>query len=76
MTEEAVETVVTIEEGEQTVELLAASIEDLADAAEKLLDAGLTRRGLVVLLQDRTGLGKREINAVLDALPQLRRYVK
>ena len=46
-------------------------MENVSEAAVRLLDSGLNRRGLIVLLQDGTGLGKRQINDVLNALSSL-----
>lgn len=72
-------TIIRIEKGEQAVELVAEQIEKLADAADALLGSRLSRRAIVLLLQDRIGspaIGRTQINAVLDALPELRRYIK
>ena len=64
----------------EPVELLAKSIVQVAEASEKLLNAGLTRRAIVVLLQDGIGstkITKNQIRLVLENLPRLKAwYVK
>lgn len=75
MTDEQADTVVRIERGEQAVALIADQIEQLAAAADALRTSGLTDHALVVLLHDFTGLGKRDIRLVLDALPRLGYYL-
>jgi hypothetical protein len=69
-------TVIEIREGEESVEVIATAIQEIATAAQELLSSGLTERGLIILLQDYTGLGKREIREVLRALPKLRAYIE
>ena len=68
------------EEAEESAELLASSIVRVADASEKLLNAGLTKKALIVLLHAQIGtqrIGKSQIELVLDNLPRLRGwYVK
>lgn len=54
------------------VKVLAQSIREIADAAQAIRAAGLKRRTLVVLLQDRTGLPQRDINNVLDGLEEMK----
>lgn len=71
---EVEDTAIEIRQGEQALELVAADITRLADAADKLLASGLNRRGLIVLLQDLTGLRKNDLDTVLRALPLLRKY--
>jgi hypothetical protein len=74
--EEEQQTSVKIEEGAQSAELIADELEKLADAAEKLVnESGLSRRAILVLLRDQTGLGYRQLELVLDALPALRSYL-
>ena len=64
----------------ESTELLAQSIVQVANAATKLLNAGLTKRAIVVLLQDGIGtakINKSQIQLVLDNLPRLKAwYVK
>jgi hypothetical protein len=57
---------------EVPVELLAQSIRDISMAAKKMLNSGLNRRALIVLIQDScVRIGQREICAVLDSLVDL-----
>jgi hypothetical protein len=69
-------TVVSIREGEESMQLLADAILRVADAADELRRGPLKRRAIVLLIQDRTKLSQGTITAVLDALPHLREYVK
>lgn len=69
--------VVELTEAQQAAQDFAAAVVDLSTAARELLDGGLTRRAVVLLLHDYLGEaspGKRSINAVLDALPQLAEF--
>lgn len=47
---------------------LADRLKSISSGMKKILDGGLNRRALVVLLQDCTGQSKTTINAVLDGL--------
>lgn len=47
------------------------AIRRLVEAVESVENAGLKRRAIVLLLADMTKLNKKQINAVLDALPLL-----
>lgn len=47
------------------------AIRRLVAAVDTLENSGLKRRALVLLLADMTKLSKKQINAVLDALPLL-----
>ena len=68
------------EENPETAELLAQSIVQVAKASEKLLNSGLTKRAIIVLLQDGIGvskISKGQIDLVLSNLPRLKAwYVK
>lgn len=68
------------EENPETVELLAKSVVQVAEASKKLLNSGLTKRAIIVLLQDGIGtskINKTQIELVLDNLPRLKAwYVK
>jgi hypothetical protein len=57
----------TREEAEQ----LVASIQSIDLATKQILSAGLTKRALVVLLKDSTGVSIAEINKVLGGLSEL-----
>lgn len=69
-------TVVRIEQGTEAVELVHDQLRAFVDAANRLLVTGLSDRALVVLLHDLTGIGKRDLQRVLDALPELEVFVK
>lgn len=61
----------------ESVELLAKSIVQVAEASQKLLNSGLTERALVVLLHDGIGtakISKQQIRLVLQNLPRLRAW--
>lgn len=68
------------EENPESAELLAQSVIQVADGFTKVLATPLSRRGLVVLLQDGIGVSKitkSQIEMVLDALPRLKGwYIK
>lgn len=56
-------------------EPLADVIRKLSEGIDRLLKSGLNRNAVVVLLRDATGVGKRDIMEVLDALASLsKRY--
>ena len=64
----------------ETIELMAASVVQIAEASEKILNSGLTKKALIILLQAQIGPGyinKSQIELVLDNLPKLKAlYVK
>lgn len=63
-------------EGQEAGERFAEAVERLADAADALLEAGLTRRAIVVLLRDKTvNVRTGDIEEVLNCLPLLREYL-
>lgn len=68
------------EENPESAELLAQSIVQVADGFDKVLKSPLSRRALVVLLQDGIGISKitkSQIELVLDGLPRLKGwYIK
>lgn len=68
------------DENPEATELLAKSIIQIAEGIEKINKGRLTRRAIVVLLQDMVGsskLSKIQINLVLDNLPRLKAwYIK
>ena len=47
---------------------LAETIRKTSDGLEKLLASGLNRDAIIVLLHDQTGIGKRDVKRLLDAL--------
>jgi hypothetical protein len=68
------------EDKPESTEILAASIVQISDGFAKLLNSGLTKRAISVLLQDGIGaakISKKDIILVLDNLPRLKGwYVK
>lgn len=58
-------------------EVLADSIKAIAEGMRKMNASSLSRRGLLVLLKDYSGVSMNEIDRVLDCLSQLdKRYCK
>lgn len=58
----------------ETTEILATAIVKIGDNMKALLDSGLNKRAVIVLLHAETKLPQKTIQAVLDALPQLRSW--
>jgi hypothetical protein len=56
----------------ETTEILAEAIVRIGEAADKLKSSGLNRKAIVLLLHDATKVGKKDIDAILNALPRLR----
>lgn len=50
---------------------LAEAIRGVSAGLDKLFATGLNRRAIIVLLDDSTGVGKRNIEKVLDGLSTL-----
>lgn len=63
---------VTKSDPPETKEILAEAIVRIGDNVKKLSDSGLNRKAVVLLLHDATKVSKRDIGAILDALPRLR----
>jgi hypothetical protein len=53
---------------------LADAIRKISDGFGALLQSGLNERAIVLLLHDCTGVGKREIASVLEAIPRLKEH--
>jgi len=51
--------------------VLAKAIIDIGEAVRKLNQSGLNKDAIIVLLKEKTKLGKGTIELVLDSLPQL-----
>ena len=64
-----------VQDPEKPVErnILALAIKDIATAMKRLVQTGVTREAVVVLVKDRTGLSKRDIEIVLNGIAQLER---
>ena len=58
-------------EEELPLEILVEHIQKLSDAGKQFQNSRLKNRVIVLLLKDITGLGVREIEMVLFALPKL-----
>jgi len=57
----------------ETTEILAEAITRIGDAMNKLSkDSGLNERAIIILIQAKTKLSRRDITTVLDALKRLR----
>ena len=56
----------------ETKEILAEAITRVGTAVAFLNSNGLNKKAIVLLLHDATGVGKRDIQTILDALPKLR----
>lgn len=55
----------------EEAEAIRRNILAVGDAAKKLMNSGLSRRAISVLINDATGLAKKDILAVLDAAKDL-----
>lgn len=56
----------------ESKEVLAEAIVKISEAMQQLTSSGLNRDAIVVLLAAKTGVTKKDINAVLDGLNRLR----
>ena len=55
-------------------EILAEAIVNIGNATKKLTSSGINKEAIIILLQAKTKLSKRDIALVLDSLPQLERW--
>lgn len=62
------------EEQPETTEILAEAIVRLGESVKKLEQSGFNKRAIVVLLQDMTKIPRRDIAAILDAIPRLKSW--
>ena len=53
-------------------EILARSIVEIDTAMKRLSNSGLRRKAIVALIHDTSGIGKRDIEIVLNNLESLR----
>ena len=60
-----------IEKPEST-EILAETVIRIGENMEKLQKSGLNRRAIIALLRDATGLGKGDIELVIDSLAKMK----
>jgi hypothetical protein len=63
---------VTKSDPPESKEILAEAITRLGDSVAKLNASGLNKKAILILLQDATKLPRKDIQAVLDAIPRLR----
>ncbi len=61
------------DEKPEPVEIIAKSIIEIAVAMEKIQKSMLTRRAIVCLIKDQSGLPARDINLVLNCLDDLKK---
>lgn len=60
-----------------TLEVMAEAIVKISEAAKKLMNSGLSEKALIILLHHGIGasyISKRQIEYVLDALPDLKNW--
>lgn len=70
--------VVVLQDTDEAPEVLASAIREVSRAAKKLLNGPLSRRALLVLIQDNISgnIGLQDIGVVLDAASGLeKRYI-
>ena len=67
-------TIVQSTEEPEPLEIIADAVIKVADGLEAINRSRLSRRAVVLLLQDATKLGRRDIEAMLDAGPLLKDY--
>jgi len=71
---ESQQAVETVQVAKDSLEAMAGNIATIADAAKKMMAAGLKEETLVLLLHDHSGVNKRDIKAVLKSLQNLNYY--
>ncbi len=62
------------EDEKHPAEIIAEELVKISDAIEKLLNSGLQRKTIVVLLHDMTKMNKKEIEYILNSLENLGEY--
>lgn len=55
----------------ESKEVLAESIVNIGKACEKLHNSGLNEEAIIILLHDKTRIGKKDIKTILDGLRRL-----
>jgi len=58
----------------ESTETLAEAIVSIGQATKKLMDSRLNKEAIIILIQAKTKLSRRDITTVLDSLPQLERW--
>lgn len=65
------------EQDREPLELIAKSIIDVANGFDAINKSRLTKRAVLLLLRDCTGVGMNDIEKILDAGPKLKaHYIK
>lgn len=62
---------VTRSDPPESTEILAAAITRLGEGMRRLEESGINEKAIIVLLQDATGLSKRDIKTIIDAQRRL-----
>lgn len=70
-TQKAIE---TVQVAKDSLEAMAANIAIIAEAARKMMQAGLKEETLILLLHDQSGVKKRDIKLGLRSLQNLNYY--
>ena len=60
-----------VNDTDDPLEVIVSSLHKVATGIDKINKSGLRRRTVVLLLHDATGVGKRDIEHILDAAPLL-----
>jgi hypothetical protein len=55
----------------EPLSVIVSSLHKVADGFDQINESGLSRRAIVLLLHDATRVGKKDIDAILDAAPLL-----
>lgn len=71
---ESQKAVETVQVAKDSLEAMAGNIATIADAAKRMMSAGLKEETLVLLLHDHSRVNKRDIKAVLKSLQNLNYY--
>jgi hypothetical protein len=56
---------------EEPLNVIVSSLHKVAEGFDQINESGLSRRAIVLLLHDATRVGKKDIDAILDAAPLL-----
>ena len=56
---------------EDPLHVIVSSLHRISDGFDHINESGLSRRAVVLLLHDATRVGKKDIEAILDAAPLL-----
>lgn len=62
------------EENPEPIEIIAQSVIEIAQAFKKIEASKLSRRAIVLLINDKCSCGISAINEVLDVIPKLEKF--